>query len=85
MSWRRGKKKGELRDVRVALKKLALDPRFEAFVLQTGIDLADVLKKAEGYENLSSAKGSPWCCNRNSSGLLVFIETLGVFLQNVAA
>ena len=60
MNWRSGKKKGELPECNARITKFTLDPRFEAFVLQSGIDLPDALKKAEGYENLSENHGSPW-------------------------
>jgi hypothetical protein len=59
MNWRRGKKKGKLPECNARITKFALDPRFEAFILQTGIDLPDPLKNAEGYENLSESHGSP--------------------------
>jgi hypothetical protein len=60
MGWRRGKKKGELPICNARIQKFALEPRFGAFVAQTGMDLPEALKKAERYSwNLWDNHGSP--------------------------
>lgn len=58
--WRKGKKKGELPICNARIKKFALEPRFAAFVDQSGIELPSALRNAERYsENLSESHGSP--------------------------
>lgn len=60
MGWRKAKKKGELPICNVRITKFALEPRFEAFVAHTGMDVPEAPKKAERYSwNLWDNHGSP--------------------------
>lgn len=61
IAWKKGTKKGEVPEYQPRLSKFALEPRFELFVQQSGLELPDVLKNAERQSPvyLSESHGSP--------------------------
>ena len=60
MGWRKGKKKGELPECNARINKFTLDPEFETFINQFGIELPDGLKAADSsYWKRSESQGSP--------------------------
>lgn len=60
VGWRKGKKKGELPPSNPRIVKFTLDPRFVAYIEQSGIELPEGLKCAADYSaRRSSFQGSP--------------------------
>ncbi len=60
LGWRKGKKKGELPLSNPRIVSFTLDPRFDEFVEQTGLELPDALKNLTCYSpKRSERQGSP--------------------------
>ncbi len=60
MGWRKGKKKGDLPPSNPRIVKFTLDPRFVAYMEQSGIELPSALQKvSEDQPKRSSFHGSP--------------------------
>lgn len=81
IGWRKGKKKGELPPSNPRITKFTLDPRFVAYIEQSGIELPALLKQAsEDQPKRSSFQGSPCLIAGYLSGT-EFVEALGLFLK----